>query len=163
MTPVQSESGSTDVIAVLSEDHRRMRALFEEFESLPPTAYVPQSKIAAQMIDLITVHAFVTREVLYPRLSSLLPEVDPELDGLHDHHRQAEQIAGELWTMRPEDERFTPRALALIEQLREHLGAQEDDWFPRIVEALEPATLHAIGAELVRARRRAPASPRISG
>jgi len=152
----------TDAIAVLTEDHLRMRSLFEEFEALPPTAYVRKSKVAAQMIDLITVHSFITREVLYPRLGSLLPEVEPELDGLHEQHRRAEQIAAELWVMRPEDERFTDQALALIEQLRAHLGDQEDDWIPRIVEELEPAALDAIGSELIRARRRAPASPRIS-
>ena len=163
MRPVRGNAGSTDAIAVLTEDHRRMRSLFEEFEALPPAAYVRKSKIAAQMIDVITVHAFIAREVLYPRLTSLLPEVEPELDYLHDQHRRAEQIAVELWTMRPEDERFTPSAAALIDQLRIHLGTQERAWFPRIVEELEPSTLDALGAELIRARRRAPASPRTNG
>ncbi|RNL79148.1 hemerythrin domain-containing protein [Nocardioides marmorisolisilvae] len=158
---MQSDAERTDAIAVLAEDHRRMRTLFDEFENLPPTAYVRKSKVAAQMIDLITVHAFITREVLYPRLTSLIPEI--ELEGLYDQHSRAEQIASDLWTMRPEDGRFADRATALIAQLRLHLGAQEDVWFPRIVDELEPATLDAIGVELVRARRRAPASPQVSG
>jgi len=158
---VQSDAGKTDVIAVLTEDHRRMRALFEEFEELPATAYVRKSKVAAQMIDLITVHAFITRDVLYPRLAALIPQVEPEIADLSDGHRRAEQIAAELWTMRPEDDRFAARATALIEQLRIHLRAHESDWFPRLVDELEPAALDSIGAELVRARRRAPAIPRV--
>jgi hypothetical protein len=151
----------TGAIAVLTEDHRRMRLLFAEFEALPPTAYVRKSKVAAQMIDLITAHAFIKREVLYPRLTSLLPDVEPELEVLRAEHRRAEQVAVELWTMRPEDERFAEHAMELIEQLRGHLEEQEEDWFPLLLESLEPATLDALGAELIRARRHAPASPRV--
>jgi hypothetical protein len=158
---VRSEASRTDAIGVLAEDHRRMRSLFEEFEKLPPTAYLRKSKVAAQMIDLITVHAFIKREVLYPRISALLPEVEPAIDTWNAEHRKAEQVAVELWTMRPEDERFARHATTLIEQLRDHLDAEEEDWLPRLVEAFEPAQLDAIGAELIRARRRAPASPSV--
>ena len=160
---LQGEAGTTDAIAVLTEDHRRLRSLFVEFESLPPTAYVRKSKVAAQLIDLITVHAFIKREVLYPRITSLLPEVADEIESFHEEHREAEKVAVQLWTMRPEDERFAPSASELIDTLRDHLDAQEGTWFPRLLGSLDAPALDAIGAELIRARRRAPASPRVSG
>lgn len=150
----------TDAIAVLTEDHRRMRRVFEEFESLPATAHLARSKVAARMIDLITAHAFVSREVLYPRISSLLPDHDDDIVRWRAAHRQADEVAVQLWTMRPEDERFSDQAAALIEHLRHQLVSQEERWFPRLVAALEPAARERIGAELLRARRQAPTSPR---
>jgi hemerythrin-like domain-containing protein len=66
-----------------------------------------------------------------------------------------------LWTMRPEDEQFADNAAELIELLRDHLDAQEQDWFPRLIRTLDRPELDAIGNDLVRARRRAPASPRV--
>lgn len=154
---------SSSAIAVLAEDHRRIRSLFDEFEALPPAAYVHKSKVVARMIDLITVHAYIEDEVLYPRVKALVPDLEDEIDSASADHRLAEVIALELWTMRPEDERFTPRANVLIDHVREHLGAEEQDWFPRVEDALDASVLDEIGVDLVRARRRAPASPRVSG
>ncbi|MFL6022639.1 MAG: hemerythrin domain-containing protein [Marmoricola sp.] len=155
------EVAMTDVIAVLTEDHRRMRRVFEEFESLPATAHLARSKVAARMIDLITTHAFVSREVLYPRISALLPDHEDDIVSWRAAHRQADEVAVQLWTMRPEDERFSDRAAALIGHLRHQLVSQEERWFPRLVAALEPAALERIGTELLRARRQAPTSPRL--
>ena len=59
-----------------------------------------ESKVAAQMIDLITVHSFIKREVLYPRVCSLLPEVAEEVKGFREEHREAEKVAVQLCTMR---------------------------------------------------------------
>ena len=75
-----AEPVGTDAIAVLVEDHRRIRSVFEEFEALPPTAYVHKSKVIARMIDLITVHAYIEDEVLYPKVKALVPELDQEID-----------------------------------------------------------------------------------
>ena len=61
----------------------------------------------------------------------------------------------------PEAERFAPRAIELISNLRGHLDAQEGHWFPRLTGSLDAPSLAAIGAELIRARRRAPASPHV--
>ena len=140
-----------------------MRQAFDEFESLPSTAHVQRNKLAARMIDLITVHTFLRREVLYPRITALVPGVDGELTSVHDEHADAERVAAELWTMRPEDERFSERVARLISTVRSHLDAQERHWFPRLVAAVEPNELDAIRAELQRARRRAPSSPRPGG
>lgn len=159
MTSVHSEAEMTDAIEVLSDDHRRMRGLFDEFEALPATAYVRKSKVAAQMIDLMTVHVFIRREVLYPRITSLLPDAEDEIEIFLAAHRRAERAAVALWTMRPEDERFADNAAELIELLRDHLDAQDLDWFPRLNRMLDGPALDAIGNELVRARHRAPASP----
>lgn len=150
-----------NAVEVLAEHHRRLRSAFEAFEALPGTAYVARSKLAAQMIGMITTQAYLEREVLYPRLGSLVPEASSEIEELAADHAGAEQVAGELWTMRPEDPRFASRVADLIRHVRAQLHARETSWFPRLVAALEPAVLDDLGTELVRARRRAPSSPRL--
>jgi len=153
-------TASTDAIAVVAEEHERIRATFSEFEGLPPSAHVRRSKVVARMIDLVTVHAYLGEQVLYPRLIAAAPELESAVSHALSERRTATVIAAELWTMRPEDERFSPHATALISRLREHLH-NEEGWLPRLASALGADALHQLGADLVRARRRAPASPRV--
>jgi hemerythrin-like domain-containing protein len=153
------QSPGSDAIAVLIDDHQRIRQTFEEFEALAPSAYVGKSKVVARMIEEITAHSFIENEVLYPRLRRLLPDLEDKVLSACADHRFAELIAAELWTMRPDDERFTPRTTELIDHLREHLGVEERGWFPLLEGALDSEELDELGISLVRARRRAPAGP----
>src|SRR5688572_13030485 len=62
-TSGRSSDAPRDAIALLKQDHRTVSALFEEFEKAEEEE---QSAIAQRVCQLLTVHATIEEELLYP-------------------------------------------------------------------------------------------------
>ena len=61
--------------------------------------------------------------------------------------------------MTPEAERFDAKTTVLIENVRHHMDEEEDEWFPKVRDGLGRKTLQEIGAEMEKARKKAPRKP----
>ena len=59
----RSTDAPRDAIALLKQDHRTVSQLFEEFEKADEEE---QSAIAQRVCQLLTVHAQIEEELLYP-------------------------------------------------------------------------------------------------
>jgi len=70
----------------------------------------------------------------------------------------ADVLCMELSTMTPDDERFTAKTTVLIESVRHHME-EEDEWFPKVREALGRNKLKELGEEMPEIRKRAPRRP----
>ena len=61
--------------------------------------------------------------------------------------------------MAPDAERFEAKTMVLIENVRHHIDEEEDEWFPKVRDGLGRKTLQEIGAEMEKARKKAPRRP----
>jgi hemerythrin superfamily protein len=150
---------STDVIALLRQDHQDLRTLFAEFENAGGDAYATKQRLADQIIAMLTVHTYLKKECVYPRVRALVPGTADDILTSSQGHRVADGLCRELDAMSPDDERFTPKMLVLMENVRHHIAEEEDEWFPTLREKLGRTTLQEIGQEMLVMRATAPRHP----
>ena len=111
------------------------------------------------MIELLTVHTYIENEVMYPRVRELLPDLEDDILESYEEHHVADVLVMELVAMKPTDERFTAKTTVLIENVAHHIEEEEDEWFPKVREGLGRKQLQEIGAEMLEAKKKAPAQP----
>jgi hemerythrin-like domain-containing protein len=152
-------STSTDAIVLLKDDHKQIRRLFEQFDKAGDNAEKTKGRLVDQIIELLTVHTYIENEVMYPRVRELLPELEDDVLESYEEHHVADVLVMELSGMKPADERFDAKTTVLIENVRHHMEEEEQDWFPKVREGLGRKPLQDIGAEMLKARKKAPRKP----
>ena len=153
---------SQDAIVMLKEDHKEVRALFREFQKSSTTP-ARKEQIVRKVIELLTVHTYIENEVMYPRVRALVPDLEDDVLESYEEHHVADVLVMELDAMDRDDERFEAKATVLIENVTHHIEEEEQEWFPKVREALGRATLQEIGAELAAAKDKAPRRPEQPG
>jgi len=150
---------STDAIVMLKNDHKEIRRLFKDFEKAGENATVEKGRTVKKIIEILTVHTYLENEVMYPRVRELLPDLEDDVLESYEEHHVADVLVMELVGMKPDAERFDAKTTVLIENVRHHIEEEEQEWFPKVREGLDRETLQEIGAEMEKARKKAPRSP----
>ncbi len=150
---------STDAIVMLKDDHKEILRTFRDFEEAGEEAHKTKGRLVEKMIELLTVHTYIENEVMYPRVRELVPELEDDVLESYEEHHVADVLVVELSAMQPSDERFTAKTTVLIENVRHHIEEEEDEWFPKVREALGRKVLQELGADMAEARKKAPTKP----
>ncbi len=153
---------STDAIVMLREDHKEIKRLFREFERAKDSTAGKRQRLADRFLKLLVEHTYIENEVMYPRVRELVPELEDDILESYEEHHVADVLVNELAGMRASDERFTAKAMVLIENVRHHIKEEEDEWFPQVRESLGRKQLQELGEEMKRARKDAPGVPQPS-
>jgi hemerythrin-like domain-containing protein len=150
---------STDAIVLLKQDHKEIEKAFKAFENAGPNATKEKDRAVKKIIELLTVHTYIENEVMYPRVRELVPDIQDDIDESYEEHHVADLIVMELVAMKPTADRFDAKTTVLIENVRHHIEEEEQEWFPKVREALGRKALQDIGAEMEKARKKAPRKP----
>lgn len=150
---------SSDAIVLLKNDHKEIRRLFREFEQAGDDAAKTKGRLVDKIIELLTIHTYIENEVMYPRVRALLPDLEDDVLESYEEHHVADVLVMELYGMTPEAERFDAKTTVLIENVRHHMDEEEEEWFPKVRDGLGRKTLQEIGAEMEKARKKAPRKP----
>jgi len=150
---------SNDAIVVLREDHKRIKALFRDFGRAGEKALRQRERIVRQILEELTVHTYLENEVMYPRVRTLMPELEQDVLESYEEHHVADVLCMELAPMSADDERFTAKVTVLMENVTHHIDEEEQDWFPKVRQGLSRTQLREIGEELNEARGSAPRHP----
>ena len=150
---------STDAIVMLKDDHKKILRTFRDFEQAGDDAHKTKGDLVNRIIELLTVHTYIENEVMYPRVRELVPDLEDDVLESYEEHHVADVLVMELVAMKPSDERFDAKTTVLIENVRHHIEEEEDEWFPKVREALGRKVLQEIGAEMAAAEKKAPRSP----
>jgi len=123
-----------DAMAMLTADHRQVRALFQQYEDTPDP-YLKQI-IAEHVFAALALHALLEETIFYPALAELADAEGQQLvDGaLQDHQKLRERIA-ELREIE-DDETFEARFHALRDDVDQHMEEEESAMFPQAAQAL---------------------------
>ena len=150
---------SSDAIVILKNDHKEIRKLFSDFEKLGDDAHKRKGQLVSKMIELLTVHTYLENEVMYPRVRELLPALEDDVLESYEEHHVADVLVVELSAMKPTHERFAAKTTVLIENVEHHVEEEEQEWFPKVREALGRNQLQEIGERMIALRPDAPRSP----
>ncbi|WP_168704722.1 hemerythrin domain-containing protein [Gordonia paraffinivorans] len=150
---------STDAIVILKGEHKEIRKLFRDFRSAGDNAVKTKGKIVDKIIEALTVHTYIENEVMYPEIRRRVPELEDDILESYEEHHVADVLVVELAGMSPDAERFDAKTTVLIENVEHHIEEEEDEWFPKVREALGRKELREIGEEMLARREKAPRRP----
>jgi len=148
---------STDAIVLLKEDHKEIKKLFRDFGKAEGEK--EKGRIVDRIIEALTVHTYLENECMYPEVRSLLPDLESDILESYEEHHVADVLVMELSGMSPDAERFDAKTTVLIENVEHHIEEEEEEWFPKVREALGRKQLQDIGARMLEMRKKAPRSP----
>lgn len=151
---------SSDAIVILRDDHKEIRKLFRDFKSQGDNAVKTKGKIVDKIIEALTVHTYIENEVMYPEIRKRVPDLEDDILESYEEHHVADVLVVELAALSPDAERFDAKTTVLIENVEHHIEEEEDEWFPKVREALSRKELREIGEEMMRRREKAPAGRR---
>jgi len=149
-----------DGIVLLKEDHKAVKRLFREFEKTHKTATAEaKRKLVDQILHELTTHAFIEETIFYPVARAEVPGTEEHvLESVEEHHVVA-WLCSELKNLDPDDETFDAKVTVLIENVEHHIREEEDDWFPKVRQALGRNRLAELGERMEAAKPQAPADP----
>jgi len=148
-----------DAITLLKDDHKTVEKLFKELEKAGDRAVKTKRKLADQVIEELTTHAYIEETVFYPAARKGAPDTAGHvLESIEEHHVVVWMLS-ELMHMDPSDERYDAKMTVLMENVRHHVEEEEQDWFPDVRKGLGRKRLQELGDELEAAKPNAPSDP----
>jgi hemerythrin-like domain-containing protein len=147
-----------DAITMLRQDHKTVEKLFKQFEKAEDNPQEARG-IADQVIEELSVHAFIEEQVFYPAVRKEMPDAEDDiLEALEEHH-VAKWLLSEIDGMPPTNERFRAKTMVLIESVRHHVEEEEQTLFPEVRKELKRKRLTELGEEMEAAKKTAPRKP----
>lgn len=146
------QSNGTDPIELLKEDHKKVKALFDEFENTNNKR--SQQRIVREAILELDVHAGIEEEIFYPAYAEAARESEQEdiiLEAEEEHH-VVHLLIAELRDMPEIDERARAKFIVLAENVRHHIDEEEQEMLPQAKELLGDR-LSELGAQMMQRKR----------
>ena len=141
----KSAASQDDAIALLSNDHKEVKALFKQYEKLAESEAEDDEKqaIAEQICQMLTGHATVEEEIFYPAAREALGEDEDLIDEADVEHATAKDLIAQLEGSSPaEDALYDAKVKVLGEYIDHHVKEEEGEIFPKAKKAkLDTAAL----------------------
>jgi len=128
-------SHAMDAVALLTQDHENVKALFEQFEASGDKAYANKKKLAMKICLELTKHATAEEEIFYPAVQAIGGETEDLVDEAQVEHAAAKELIAQILSMDPHDELYDAKVKVLSEQIEHHVQEEEGEMFPKAREA----------------------------
>jgi hemerythrin superfamily protein len=116
-----AKTTSTDAIALLKADHRKVEGLFEKFESARSES--KKKALADQICLELTVHTKIEEEIFYPACTGKIEE--DLVKEAYVEHDGAKVMIAEIEAGKPGDEFYGAKVKVLSEQIKHHVKEEE--------------------------------------
>ena len=117
-----------DAIAMLRADHRKVSALFDDFEAARSAA--KKKMLVAQICEELTVHTALEEEVFYPAVKAamrdkeLVPEATVE-------HASVKDLIAQVKDVEPDGEMYDAKVKVMSEFVKHHVKEEQNEMFPK--------------------------------
>jgi iron-sulfur cluster repair protein YtfE (RIC family) len=134
-------------IELLTNDHRTVEALFEQYESQKDADDDAREQTAERICGELTVHAQVEEELFYPWLRENLDEEEMEkVEEAYVEHATAKDLIAQIQSGDGTDAECDAKVKVLSEYIK-HLGKEEEqEIFPLVSDQAEE--LDTLGQEM---------------
>ena len=121
----------TDPIALLKDDHVKVKDLFDKFENAKSDS--AKKSAARKAITELKVHAAIEEEIFYPAFDKALSsdEAHDILLEADEEHHVVHMLIEELDRMKDDDEHFDAKFTVLAENVRHHIEEEEKEMLPK--------------------------------
>ena len=139
-------SSDMDAIALLTEDHAKVKAMFDQYEELGDRAHATKQKLAIKICTELTKHATAEEEIFYPAVREASKDNEDLVDEATVEHASAKDLIAQIMSMDPSDDLFDAKVKVLGEQIEHHVEEEEGEMFPKARKA--GLDLAALGEEI---------------
>jgi hemerythrin superfamily protein len=124
-------AGAQDGVALLTADHREVKALFEKYEKLAGDKGDASDRqaLAETICDMLIVHATIEEEIFYPAARKATQD-DELLDEAEVEHAAAKDLIVQIKDMSPDEDLYDAKVKVLGEQIDHHVEEEEGEMFP---------------------------------
>ena len=127
-----------DAVALLTEDHKKVKTLFRDFAKLTQSKGKGNDKkkeaLVQQICAELTIHAQVEEEIFYPATREEI-EDDDLMDEAEVEHACAKELISQLESMKAGDDLYDAKVTVLGEQIDHHVEEEQDSMFPKARKA----------------------------
>ncbi len=117
-----------DAIAMLRDDHKKVSALFDEYEK--SRSATKKQAIVANICLELSVHATLEEEIFYPAVRAALKDRELVPEAIVEHATLKEFIAkvdGKL----PDGDMFDAQIQVMGEYVKHHVKEEQNEMFPK--------------------------------
>jgi hemerythrin-like domain-containing protein len=134
-------------IELLEADHRKVEALFDQYEDEKEGAEETKRAISQRICGELTVHAQIEEELFYPWLRENLEEDDMEMvEEAQVEHASAKDMIAQIEAATAIDETYDAKVKVLGEYIKHHVQEEENEIFPEVADSAEE--LDELGQEM---------------
>ncbi|GAA2727547.1 hemerythrin domain-containing protein [Cellulomonas aerilata] len=157
MTETRTGDRATDVIDILTTDHREMLELLAQIQ----VAGDPDTRrdLADTVIAEVMRHAVAEEMYVYPEIEEHVPDGAAEVEHDKQEHDGIVQLIKQLEDVDAADPRFLAVTSELQAQLSHHIADEEADQFPQLRAHIPADTLVTMGRKVEAAKKLAPTRP----
>jgi len=148
-----------DALDMLEADHRAIEQLFDAFERAERNDFERKNALVQRACELLTIHAIVEEEMLYPVAQDVLAEDQRiDVDEAYVEHFLVKTLIERFANLKAGDDGFDATFKVLKENTTHHIEEEETTLFPEVRKT--QMDLVAIGAKM--AARKAALKERIA-
>jgi len=130
-----STTTNQDAFALLTADHKRVKSLFKEFESLKDEGEDDQKATLVETIcNELTIHAQIEEEIFYRALRDAIDDEDL-MDEADVEHASAKQLIAQLEQLEVGGDHYDATVTVLGEYIDHHVKEEEGEMFSKARKA----------------------------
>lgn len=135
-----------DAVSVLTQDHEKAKALFEQIEasSDPDT----RQQLLTEVIAALRAHTKIEEEVLYPLVRQQMKGGTKLFEEAMQEHQEAKKAMNELEAMSPDEPEWQDKFEILMHGVLHHAKEEETEMFPKLRETFSEERLNELGEQL---------------
>lgn len=145
-TEKSSSTGGTDAIALLTEDHKKVKKLFKDFEKTKESGTEEKVALVQQTLMELKIHTAIEEEIFYPAVRGAI-EDDDLMNEAEVEHDSAKDLISQIESMEPEDPMYDARFTVLGEYVNHHVEEEQEEMFAKAKKA--KLDLKALGDEML--------------
>ncbi|EKE29758.1 MAG: hypothetical protein ACD_2C00104G0001 [uncultured bacterium (gcode 4)] len=126
------EKDAINALALLEEDHRRVRKAFRDYEWLWDKSFSKKKELADEICSELTIHTKIEEKLFYPTVRESIKEASELLDQANVEHKSAKDLISDIKSMSVDDPLFDSSVKVLSEQIEHHLMEEEWELFPMV-------------------------------
>jgi hypothetical protein len=127
-------AASPDAIALLTADHKEVKALFKAYQQLVQADGDDEEKqqLALDICAKLSVHATVEEEIFYPAARDVLRDDEDLADEAAVEHASARHLIAQIDAAVPADALYDAKVAVLGEYIDHHVEEEEGEMFPKL-------------------------------
>ena len=123
-----SSAAAPDAIALLRADHKRVAALYDQYENTRSAS--KKKALVATICQELSIHAQVEEEIFYPAVKAALKDKELVPEATVEHATLKELIA-QVQDKEPDGEMFDAKIQVMSEYTKHHVKEEQNEMFPK--------------------------------
>ncbi|HEV7486381.1 MAG TPA: hemerythrin domain-containing protein [Thermoanaerobaculia bacterium] len=143
----KSAKKGPDAIALLKEDHKKVKGLFADLEKSSMRGGPRAQKLVAQIDKELTIHTTIEEEIFYPAFRDAVRSKDDKkmyFEAKEEHH-VVKLVLPEVKEGGMAVEEFAAKCKVLKELVEHHADEEEKEMFPEARKVLSRPELQELG------------------